>query len=180
MPVRACVKPFCCEGRGWKTVNGTCGGNFFRIGKQASKQCEELTFAMKSSSGNATVGGWVVSIRGSPVYNRISGPHHRLDLSFHSIGDAGARYHPHGLIGQSYSSPLPRVGRTDDYPTEGYFKTSAMAEGAIDGEADNYEMPAAYATRFVFSRFDAPLEKSTAKPLLLGGDATSAEHDMLP
>ena len=28
---------------GWKTVNGTCGGNFFRIGKQASKQCEELT-----------------------------------------------------------------------------------------------------------------------------------------
>ena len=161
---------------GWKTVNGTCGGNFFQIGKKASKQCEELTFAMKSSSGNATVGDWVIWIKGSPVYDRISGPQHRLDLGFHSIGDVAARSRPHGLIGQSYSSPLPRNGKTDNYPAEGYFKTSAMAEGAIDGQAENYEVTSAYATHFTFSRFDEPIEKVPVKSLALGGDAASVER----
>ena len=61
-----------------------------------------------------------------------------------------------GIIGQSFTVPSPRVGRLDAYPEAGHMRTSAMAEGAIDGEAESYEVAGPYATRFVFSRFDAP------------------------
>ena len=33
-------------------------------------------------------------------------------------------------------------------------RTSAMAEGAIEGDAAVYEVPSAFATAFAFSRFD--------------------------
>ena len=63
---------------------------------------------------------------------------------------------PHGLVGQSFSSSVePRLGKIDVYPATGRFTTSAMAEGAIDGEAENYEVVAPHATAFAFSRFDA-------------------------
>jgi len=63
---------------------------------------------------------------------------------------------PHGLVGQSFSSSVePRLGKIDVYPATGRFTTSAMAEGAIDGEAENYEVGAPHATAFAFSRFDA-------------------------
>ena len=39
----------------------------------------------------------------------------------------------------------PRVGRLDAYPEAGHMRTSAMAEGAIDGEAESYEVAGPYA-----------------------------------
>ena len=62
-----------------------------------------------------------------------------------------------GLVGQTFSSASPRRGATDVYPSEGRFKTTAMAEGAIEGKAADYELPSAFATRFAFSRFGESL-----------------------
>lgn len=50
-----------------------------------------------------------------------------------------------GIIGQSFTVPSPRVGRLDAYPEAGHMRTSAMAEGAIDGEAESYEVAGPYA-----------------------------------
>ena len=61
-----------------------------------------------------------------------------------------------------------RNGRVDIYPWSGYFTTSAMAEGAIEGTASDYEVAGAHATDFAFSRFNAakgaPASTEGAKP----------------
>jgi len=68
-----------------------------------------------------------VVVRGNFVYDRVSGPTHRLDLTFKPVAGAAARALPHGLVGQSFSSAAPRNGKVDSYPLSGRFTTSAMA-----------------------------------------------------
>ena len=53
-------------------------------------------------------------------------------------------------------SDVPRYGRIDQYPplsVPAEFTTAAMAEGAIEGAAKDYEVADKYATQFRFSRF---------------------------
>ena len=58
-------------------------------------------------------------------------------------------------VGQSYATiGTVRNGKTDTYPPAGRITTSALAEGAIEGKASDYEMANSHATAFVFSRFD--------------------------
>ena len=113
-----------------------------------------MLIAVRFSSAEFTTGGWTAVVRGNWVYNRISGPAHRLDVSLRARGGVAARHLPHGIIGQSFASAEPRQGRVDEYPDSGTFRTSAMAEGAIEGEAAMYEVAAPHATKFAFSRFD--------------------------
>jgi len=115
---------------------------------------------MAYSSATFCLRGWTVTVRGNHVYDRVTGPRHRVDIDFSEAGgeQAAARDLPHGLVGQSFSQfspPSPRLGRVDEYPTEGHVTTSAMAEGAIEGRASMYEVASAHATAFVFSRFDS-------------------------
>ena len=162
---------------GWKVVNGTCGffGTFV-VGLGHSRTCEEFSVALGFSTGTFAFGNsWAVKVSSNSVYGRVSGPAHRLDVSIRGVGDAAARSLPHGLIGQSFSSPAARKGKLDAYPLLGRMRTSAMAEGAIEGSAAMYEVPSAYSTRFAFSRFDAPLEPPSSAGDLLGGEASA--HD---
>ena len=118
---------------------------------------------------------WAIVVRGNYVFDRKSGPSHRLDLTFKQIGDAAARSLPHGIIGQSFSTNGPRHGKRDVYPSSGRIATSAMAEGAIEGDAAMYEVARPYATEFAFSRFmsAAPAEEASPSGLLLPGEASS-------
>jgi len=164
---------------GWTFINGTCGGargsGSFQFGLAGQKRCEELEVHTTFSTATCTVGNWTVTIRGNHVFNWISGPAHRLDLAFGGRGDWASRLRPHGIIGQSFSSLSPRHGKTDEYPSAGRVRTSAMAEGAIDGEAAMYEVAGPHGTVFPFSRFDAPADApQLAAPGALGGDATAA------
>jgi len=62
---------------------------------------------------------------------------------------------PHGLIGQSFDGDgAPLSGRVDDYSTP-VVHTSAMAEGAIEGTADDYRLPSAFSAAFRYSRLGA-------------------------
>ena len=142
------------ENWGWRVINGTCAGRAFRFGARGSKRCFDFALAMGHSSATFTLRNWSFSVHGNHVYDRISGPQHRLDIGFSAKGDAAARSLPHGLVGQSYSSMMPRHGAVDEYPSMGHFKTSSMAEGAIEGVGAQYELGAPYETRFAFSRFD--------------------------
>ena len=64
-----------------------------------------------------------------------------------------AKVAPHGLIGQSWDGDDVAVhGQTDDY-SHGEVTTTAMGEGAVEGVAEQYEMPSGFATDFAFSRF---------------------------
>ena len=168
---------------GWKMVNGTCGGGSFTLGPLGIKMCEEFAARVGHSSATFEIRGWSIRVEGRPVYNRVSGPHHRLDVAFSGHEGAPARSLPHGLLGQAFSTPeLARVGKLDVYPEGGHFITSAMAEGAIDGEVASYEVGGPHETRFVFSRFDgadreeaAGAEREEAAGQLASGDAATTD-----
>jgi len=147
-------------------VRGDCGGRPFYVKRGGRRTCDELTVRVRHASATISAGNWSVAIKGARSY-ATAGPEHRLDLGFSAMGDFAARNQPHGLFGQSFSSPLPRVGKVDVYPTSGHFRTSAMAEGAIDGEAASYEVASPYATAFHFTRFDErlqPQDQTTETP----------------
>ena len=74
---------------------------------------------MGYSSAVWTVRGWTITVRGNHVYDRTSGPLHRLDVSFSASKLAAARDLPHGIIGQSFASEDPRHGKVDLYPEVG-------------------------------------------------------------
>ena len=149
-------------------VNGSCcyhGG--FAMLVAHSRRCEEAVTRVKYSSATISLRGWQIAIRGNHVYGRVSGPTHRLDVSFAASSGAASRDAPHGLVGQSFLSEKRRSGKLDAYPASGRIATSAQAEGAIEGSAAMYEVASSHATRFAFSRFDA-------EPGLEPGEARSA------
>ena len=82
---------------------------------------------------------------------------------------------PHGLVGQSFAWDGAKNGKTDEYPESGYYKTSAMAEGAIEGEAAMYQIASAYETHFAFSRFDASEAVVSASALPRFADASATD-----
>ena len=114
---------------GFNMINGSCGGGHFFLGTGASKRCEEMLIAVRFSSAEFTIGDWTAVVRGNWVYDRISGPAHRLDVALRARGRVAARHSSHGLVGQAFASAEPRHGRVDEYPASGTFRTSAMAEG---------------------------------------------------
>ena len=75
---------------GWKMVNGTCGGTGFTLGPTASKRCEEFTARLGHSSASFEDRGWTIRVTGRPVYDRLSGPHHRLDVGFSATAGAAS------------------------------------------------------------------------------------------
>ena len=111
---------------GWRFVNGTCGGHFFKLGATGNKTCEELVTRVGYSS--ATIEdkkGWTTRVTGdhaegeeyksnavraarltrvttatsgNHVYDRLSGPRHRLDVSISAADGAAARSLPHGIV----------------------------------------------------------------------------------
>ncbi|EOD10559.1 hypothetical protein EMIHUDRAFT_120543 [Emiliania huxleyi CCMP1516] len=135
---------------GWRVVNGSCGGGGFSLGMGEKRRCEEPA----PSRGTLAVGTEYpftrMAVRGNNVYGRLSGPAHRLDMSFTAAdSDTAALAMPHGLIGQSFSAPARREGKVDDYPLEGHFATRTPGL---------YEVSSPYATsEFTFSRFSQPL-----------------------
>jgi len=79
---------------------------------------------------------------------------------------------PHGLIGQSWDGDNIGIDGAQDNYTAAEVTTKAMAEGAIEGVASDYEMEHKFATAFKFSRFDAVTAKPRDVSKLLGERST--------
>jgi len=155
---------------GWRAVNASCDGRTSTVTFHTTRACGGASVAVDLSSAVFALPEWEVRIDPRPVFGRIDGPVHRLDLSLRSLlPEPRLAEWPHGLIGQSFDGDArPRQGKQDDYSTPVVW-TTAQAEGAIEGVADDYRVAAPFATEFRFSRFGplpegkrdrAPLPKS--------------------
>ena len=146
------------RGYGWTAVRGRCAkvgseGARFAFGLHGTRSCDDLHAFMNYSTLTVVSREWNVSVTSRPVYGRVGarGTAHRLDVR---VSPRGAwSVPPHGILGQSYGRSR-RDGRVDVYPESGEFTTSAMAEGALDGEASDYELAAPFDTTWRYSRFD--------------------------
>jgi len=82
----------------------------------------------------------------------------RLDVSIKPLKDvARSEVAPHGLLGQTFDGDGVAVdGALDDYSANVVY-TKALGEGAIEGQAADYELPpnAPFSSVFKYTRFDA-------------------------
>ena len=135
---------------------------------RVTHRCDELTFELAWNTLTVRTPEYQINVTVRPVFNRLEGPHSRLDLQLAlTKPESSLSAPPHGIIAQSWDGDdLPIVGKLDVYPrpelnadmsapTGVEFRTSAMAEGAIEGDASHYRVAAPFATDFRYSRFDA-------------------------
>lgn len=130
------------------TVRILCDDQKFALLDYASKVCKDTEVKTKYSSVFVTTPNFKITLKPNYVYNHHKGATKRLDISIHRLKNEKA----HGIIGQSYGRPY-KNGNQDIYPLEGTFKTSAMAEGVIDGTAEDYELKDVHSTDFKYSIF---------------------------
>jgi hypothetical protein len=148
-----------------RTVNGSCGGIAFKMGP---KQCEAAMIKTDYAFARVEMPQWVLSIAAHRVWNRVDGPKYRLDLAMKpTVAEHDLAAWPHGIIGQSYDGDNTAIsGRQDNY-SAAVVVTEAMAEGAIEGVAADYQVASAFETAFKFSRFDATM--ATSRPRSMAG-----------
>jgi len=151
---------------GWKQINGTCGGRYVQLALNSHRQCAHVDIKTDYASALIQVPEWELRVAARNVWNRISGPKHRLDLSMKPLlPEPDLAAWPHGIIGQSFDGDgLPVNGRQDNYSTPVVY-TQAMAEGAIEGTADDYKVNYQFETAFKYSRFDATMATSTPRAM---------------
>jgi len=130
------------------TVHILCDDEKFALLDYASKVCKETEVKTKYSTVYVTTPNFKLTLKPNRVYNHNKGATKRLDVSIHRLKNEKA----HGIIGQSYDRPY-KNGNQDIYPLEGTFKTFAMAEGVIDGTAEDYEVKDVHSTDFKYSIF---------------------------
>jgi len=165
---------------GWGAVNGSCGAQSFPLHPHSTRACGASGATTTHSSAVFALPEWEVSVQSRPVFDRIEGPKHRLDLSLRPLLPEGLLAEwPHGLIGQSFDGDArPRQGKQDDYSTPVVW-TTAQAEGAIEGVADDYRMASPFATAFRFSRFD-PLAEGKRGPAPMPNSAWAPNPEAAP
>jgi len=108
-----------------------------------------------------STGLWRMTVWSKPYPNAALNPGKALlNVHIEALYDADTDpIAPHGLIGQSYDGDkIPMDGELDDYESK-EVTTKAMAEGALEGVATDYELHHKFATRFKYSRFDATAAK---------------------
>ena len=177
---------------GWHMINGSCALPYqswtgrcyaghgravdcpmkgqsvpFSLSIHEEQRCDNVRASVDYSTLTIEADEWLVKVIGMPVYDRIDGPRHRLDVTIsRRVGEYEMAAPPHGLVGQSFDGEwhpgrvgsYPRQGKLDMYPPRkvvGEFTTQAMAEGAIDGVARDYEMASNFETAFKYSSFGA-------------------------
>ena len=108
-----------------------------------------------------STGLWRTTVWSKPYPNAaLNAGKALLNIHIEALYDADSDpIAPHGLIGQSYDGDkMPMDGELDDYESK-EVTTTAMAEGALEGVATEYELHHKFATRFKYSRFDATAAK---------------------
>jgi len=104
---------------------------------------------------------WQMTVWSKPYPNAVANPGKALlNIHIEALYDADEDpVAPHGLIGQSYDGDATPVdGELDDYKGK-EVTTKAMAEGALEGVASDYELKHKFATHFKYSRFDVTAAK---------------------
>jgi hypothetical protein len=148
-----------------RTINGSCGGVLFKMGPM---QCQAAFIKTAYASARVVLPEWELSITARRIWNRVDGPEHRLDLSMKpTVAEQELSAWPHGIIGQSYDGDRKAISGKQDNYSEAVVVTEAMAEGAIEGVASEYQVASPFEIAFKYSRFDATM--ATSRPRAMAG-----------
>lgn len=135
---------------GWEAVKTTCGRRALWTPPKSTVHCGVASVNVTLSTLTVTLPEWRVHVASRPVYGWIEGPRHRLDMRLtpRVAPHALRMLRPAGVLGQSFARDGPmRNGARDNYTEVATLRTSAMAEGAIDGDWRDYLVQSAFARR---------------------------------
>ena len=116
--------------------NGTCHGKNFKLGSYSTLECGSNYIKTNYSSITIITYDWKITTFPNHVYGHVHGPTKLLDFDATQLRDVPSD----GIVGQSFSRNTSFDGKLDIYPKEGEYTTVAMAEGAIVGDASDYEI----------------------------------------
>ena len=144
----------------------------YRHQRWKNRTLGETTLALRHLSLQVLSRGWLIEVTRKYIYNRIRGPKQfRFDIRILN----GHKSVAHGILGQSWDGDAVGVsGKVDDY-TPNHVVTTAMAEGAIEGVAEDYILPSPRATEFKYSCFrksSCPLRDTSR---LMGSHRTKSD-----
>ena len=88
-------------------ITGLCGERTFFLGPGRSYSCGTLIVQTKYASATFTTSEWQSTVRGNHVYDRLSGPMHRLDVSLRANKRVAAGT-THGAAENLTRPPPPR------------------------------------------------------------------------
>jgi hypothetical protein len=145
-------------------VNGTVGDATFKLGAHMAKTVDDVAIELGYSSLKVTTPEFEIGVKPQSMRQESWGRdqfminatiHHRLDVEIKlRVAEEKLAVAPHGLIGQGWDGDAKAIdGEVDVFPKNGEFTTSAMAKGAIEGAARDYQLASKYATDFKYSRF---------------------------
>ena len=132
-----------------------CEQKYYQITMQKNLICGVVRVRMKYSSLHVDTPEWNVSVYPKPIYNKIAGPSKRLDIMIaNNVPQMNMRHMPHGLLGQSFDNDdIAVFGLMETFSGLNY-NTSFMADGAIEGSANDYMVANAFSHNFTYSRFE--------------------------
>ena len=126
-----------------------CKSGAVVVPQYANLTCGETVIGRRMVSYVFDTPHWSLRVSPMPVYDHISGSKRRIDVTAAKRREG---QQAHGLLGQGFNG-VALDGRKDVYPASGRFKTSAWAEGAIEGRALDYVVRSPLHANFRYSLF---------------------------
>ena len=113
----------------------TCGEEKKLLESYNNLTCFDTFIKTFYSTSVIQTPNWEINVVALDVFGHMSGPSKNVNIKFKRLRNYG---NVHGIIGQSFMFNHTVYGKLDKYPTHGVYTTTAMAEGAIEGNPDDY------------------------------------------
>ena len=135
-----------------------------KVKKYKSFGYEKIYCNIQSGSYEISTPNWNITIVRRPIYNSLTNNMNwRLDTKIKLKSKYGIK-NVHGIIGQTFQkNRIFTTGKRDDYSGKTYVKTSAQAEGVIDGVFTDYIMKDIASHRYKYSMFEENDEDKSTK-----------------
>ena len=126
-----------------------------KIKRYKSFEYDNVYFGVKPDYYELSTLDWVITVLRKPIYNSLTdNMNWRLDTRIKSKSKYGIR-NVHGIVGQTFQKDRKYAeGRKDNYSGKTYVKTTAQAEGVIDGTYTDYIINNVYKPDYKYSMFE--------------------------
>ena len=126
-----------------------------KIKRYKSFEYYNVYFGVKPDYYELSTLDWVITVLRKPIYNSLTANMNwRLDTRIRSKSKYGIR-NVHGIVGQTFQKDRKYAeGKKDNYSEKTYVKTSAQAEGVIDGTYTDYIINNVYKPDYKYSMFE--------------------------
>jgi hypothetical protein len=127
-----------------------------KVTKYTNFEYEQIYVSIKDGLYEISTPQWNITVMRKPIYNSLTDNiKWRLDTKIKLKTKYGIE-NVHGIIGQTFQKNRKYAnGKKDDYSGKTYVKTSAQAEGVIDGVFTDYIMKNSSSHKYKYSMFES-------------------------